>query len=80
MFDNFFKTYSRIYYLSEADPDLQVIETGRIHDWVIENNFAQLHKFVDLLYRNINTMVPLLLSSSFIQIYVMYSMYLTFLR
>ncbi len=63
---------------SKLDPQLEVVEGWRVQYGVIKDEFAQLHEFVDLLYRSTLTMVWLLLSSSFKQISVMYSTNRTF--
>ena len=63
---------------SKSYPHLYVIKRRRKHHRVIEDDFAQLHKFIDLLYKYRDTIVWLLLSSSFKQIYVMYQIQRTF--
>ena len=64
--------------LPEVDPKLTVIKFRRVHNRVVKNDFAQLHKLIDLLYIKKDTIVPLLLSSNFIHISMMYWMYLVF--
>ena len=64
--------------LPEVDPELTVIKFRWVHNRVIEDDLAQLHKLVDLLYIIKDTIVPLLLSSNFMQISITYWMYLVF--
>ena len=64
---------------SKFYPNFNVLESRRVHDGIIEQKLAELHELVDLLHKEIFTMVRLLLSSSFMQMLVMYSTYRIFL-
>ena len=72
MLNNTLKMNPLVDKLPEVYPELAVIKFRWIHNRIVENNFTQLHKLVNLLYIMKDTIVPLLLSSSFIQISIMY--------
>ena len=49
--DNIFELNISINKFSKPDPKLDIFVHGRMHSAVIEQQFAQFHEFVDLLYK-----------------------------